>query len=167
MQMNIDIDKITRKMMEFDAGNPVRIQHFIKVHRFAQLIGRGERLDEHTQFILECAALVHDIGIGPSLEKYGHSNGELQEKEGPAYVRALLSEFDIPEEDVERICYLVAHHHIYNMIDSIDYQILVEADFLVNFYEEEFKTDAIETTFSRIFKTQTGRDFCKTMFGIE
>lgn len=165
--MNIEIDSIAERMMEFDAGSPVRIQHFIKVHRFAQLIARGENLDEHIQAVLECAALVHDIGIGPCLEKYGSSNGALQEKEGPAYAVALLSEFDIPKEDIERICFLVAHHHTYNMIDSIDYQILVEADFLVNFYEEEFKKDAIETTFNRIFKTNTGRDICKTMFGLE
>ena len=41
------IDAITLKMIAFDAGSAERIQHFIKVHRFAQLIGRGEHLD-HT-----------------------------------------------------------------------------------------------------------------------
>lgn len=59
------LDQITLKMMEHDAGNGQRIQHFLKVHRFARLIGRAEHLEEYRQFILECAAIVHDIGIGP------------------------------------------------------------------------------------------------------
>ena len=37
----------------------------------------------------------------------------------------------------ERICYLIGHHHTYDKIDGTDYQILVDADFLVNLYEED------------------------------
>ncbi len=36
----------------------------------------------------------------------------------------------------ERVQYLIAHHHTYGNIDEMDYQILVEADFLVNIMEE-------------------------------
>ena len=160
------IDQITQKMMEHDAGSAKRIQHFLKVHRFAQIIGRAENLDEHTQFVLECAALVHDIGIRPCQEKYGHCTGELQEKEGPAFAHSLLREFDIPAEDIERVCYLVAHHHTYDNIGGIDYQILVEPDFLVNLYEEQSSKNAIELTVERIFKTQKGKNICEIMFGL-
>lgn len=166
MMMN-KIDQLTWKMVEHDAGSAHRVQHFLKVHRFAQLIGRAEQLDEHTQFVLECAALVHDIGIGPCLEKYGSSAGNLQELEGPAYARTLLAELELPEEDVERICYLVAHHHTYDQIDGIDYQILVEADFLVNLHEAQVSTDGVEKTLRRIFKTSAGTTLCKTMFGLQ
>lgn len=160
------IDAITLKMIAFDAGSAERIQHFIKVHRFAQLIGRGEHLDPHTQFVLECTALVHDIGIGPSTEKYGYCNGELQEKEGPAYARQLLCAFDLPEEDIERVCYLVGHHHTYDNIDGIDYQILVEADFLVNLHERQTPKEGVVTTLDRIFKTRTGIQLCEALFGV-
>lgn len=166
MEQHTKIDQITRKMMLFDAGSPSRIQHFIKVHRFAQLIGREEHLDAHTQFVLECAALVHDIGIGPATEKYGHCTGALQEKEGPAYARDLLTELAVPQEDVERVCYLVGHHHTYHPIDGLDYQILVEADFLVNFYEEQMSLETIAETTRRIFKTQTGKEICQALFGL-
>ena len=33
---------------------------------------------------------------------------------------------------IRRVEYLVGHHHTYKDIDGLDYQILVEADFLVN-----------------------------------
>ena len=160
------LDQITLKMIEHDAGSAKRIQHFLKVHRFAQLIGRAEQLDEHLQFILECAAIVHDIAIGPCKKKYGRCTGDLQEKEGPAYARELLAAFDLPEEDIQRICYLVAHHHSYHSIDGLDYQILVEADFLVNLYEEQISPEGIESTLERIFKTQTGIKLCKTQFAV-
>ena len=37
---------------------------------------------------------------------------------------------------VERICYLIGHHHTYKDVDGADYQLLLEADFLVNAYED-------------------------------
>lgn len=162
-----EIDRITHRMMEFDAGSPERIQHFLKVHRLAQLIGRAEHLEEHTQWILECAALVHDIGIGPCEKKYGRCTGKLQETEGPAYASALLAEFSLPAEDIQRICYLVAHHHTYTQIDGMDYQILVEADFLVNLYERGTGRDGIQQTLRHLFKTAAGISLCQTMFGLD
>ena len=50
------IDKLEREMIFFNRKDPMRIHHLIKVHRFAQLIGHMENLDNHTQFLVECAA---------------------------------------------------------------------------------------------------------------
>ena len=158
------IDQLAREMIAFTRGDPMRVQHLMKVHRFAQLIGRMEHLDEHTQFIAECAALVHDIGIHPAEEKYGACNGPLQEQEGPAYARALLEKLELEGEDVDRICYLVGHHHTYTHIDGIDYQILVEADFLVNLYEKDEGVEAQRAAYEKIFRTETGRRLCQEHF---
>lgn len=59
------------KMTEFNAGDSKRIQHFLKVYEFAHVIGIREGLDPETLHILEMAAILHDIGIRPSEEKYG------------------------------------------------------------------------------------------------
>lgn len=83
------------------------------------------------------------------------------------YARALLEEFHLPEADVERICYLVAHHHSYDNIQGMDYQILVEADFLVNFHEDKMEKDTVRETMNRIFRTQTGKRLCQTMFDLD
>lgn len=158
------IDLLTLKMMEFNREDPKRIQHFMKVHRFAQMIGRMEHLDEHTQFVTECAALVHDIGIRPAEEKYGSSSGKLQEQEGPAHARRMLEELCLNETAITRICYLVAHHHTYTDIDGLDYQILVEADFLVNFYEDALDQDVIQSAVEKIFRTSAGKTLCKISY---
>lgn len=50
-------------MIDYNSGDAKRIQHFIKVHAFAKLIGIEEGLDVETQYVLEAAALTHDIGI--------------------------------------------------------------------------------------------------------
>ena len=111
-QENI-IDMLMQKMIRFNQNDPQRIHHLIKVHSFAQMIGRMEQLDGHSQFLTECAALVHDIGIRPAEEKYGMSSGRLQEQEGPFYARKMLGELGFEEADINRICYLVGHHHTY------------------------------------------------------
>lgn len=164
MKHSEQIDLLEIKMMMFNQNDPKRIHHLMKVHRYAQLIGRMEKLDEHTQFLTECAALVHDIGIRPSEEKYGTCTGKLQEQEGPAHARRILNEFNFDEADIERICYLVAHHHTYTNIDGIDYQILVEADFLVNLYEDNLNQDSVLSAYNRIFQTESGKELCRICF---
>ena len=162
--MDRTIDLLELKMMDFNRGDPKRIQHLMKVHRFAQLLGHMEGLDEHTQFVTECAALVHDIGIRPAEEKYGACSGPLQEQEGPAYARPMLEELGLSPADLDRICYLVGHHHTYTAIDGPDYQILVEADFLVNLYEDQLGPEAVDSALERIFRTRSGKQLCRTLY---
>ena len=119
------IQKLTEKMIGYFSGDPKRIQHFIKVHSFARYIGIRERLPEHELFVLECAALVHDIGIKPAEEQYGECGGKLQEQEGPIYAQQLLSELGFENYMIERICYLIGHHHTYTNVEGMDYQILI------------------------------------------
>lgn len=85
------LEELMMKMIEFDYGDPKRIQHFIKVHSFSKLIGEKEGLDTHTLFVLEAASILHDIGIRVSEEKYGFQNGKLQEQEGPAPAREICT----------------------------------------------------------------------------
>ncbi len=160
-------DDLIIRMTEFDKGDPKRIQHFIKVYEFSHVIGIKEELDEKTQNILDIASILHDIGIRPSEEKYGRCDGKLQELEGPAYARKMLSESDgISGDIIERVCFLIAHHHTYDQVDNIDYQILLEADFLVNALEDNLDKAAIVSFRDKIFKTKTGIHLINTMFGL-
>lgn len=158
------ISNLILEMINFDAGEPELIQHFIKVHKFAKLIGSMENISSDSMEILEVAAIVHDIGIKVSMGKYGKCDGKLQEQEGPIYAEELLNKFEFKQEVIERVSYLVAHHHTYSNIDGIDYQILVEADFLVNLYENQCNKETIENTYNKIFKTESGRKLCSQMF---
>ena len=113
------------------------------------------------------AAILHDIGIRPSEEKYGRCDGKMQEQEGPAYAKEILAQFpEVTAAEVDRICYLIAHHHTYENVDGLDYRILLEADFLVNALEDDLPKEAIRKCRENVFETETGVYLLNTMFGV-
>ena len=160
------LEKLFLAMIDYEKEVPSRIQHLTKVHSFARLIGLAEGIDEETQYILEATAYAHDIGIKPSYEKYGHCKGPFQEKEGVEPAKKMLAELGFEEKVIDRVCWLIAHHHTYTDVEGMDYQILLEADFLVNLFEDNEDKDAIRAAYDKIFRTETGKHICKTMFGI-
>ncbi len=158
------ITALTQRMFKYFAGDPKRCQHFLKVHALARYIGRMEKLDQDTLFILEAAALVHDCGIKPGEAKYGRNDGKIQEEEGPAAAEKLL--FGFSREHVKRILFLVGHHHTYDNIEGADYRILVEADFLVNFYEDNLPKEKIAEAVKNIFQTAAAINLAKEMYAL-
>ncbi len=163
--MNTQLSQVMLEMVAYDRGDALRIQHFVKVHNFAALIGVTEQLDPETQLILETAAILHDIGIHPSELKYGSSAGHYQEIEGPAEAEAILRRVGgYTEAQIDRVKFLIAHHHTYHDIQGMDYQILIEADFLVNLFENSSRYDAAKNVRERIFKTQAGIQMLEDMF---
>lgn len=159
--------KLLSAMIAYDRGDVRRIQHFIKVHDFASLIGNMEKLDDDNLIILEAAAIVHDIGIHICEEKYGVCDGKHQEIEGPTEAKKLLNSVGgYTDKQIERICWLVGHHHTYKNVVGEDYQILIEADFLVNIYEDNLSSDAIEKIKKNIFKTKAGIKVLEDMYGL-
>ena len=164
-------DLLYQNMTAFYRGDPARIQHFVKVHSFAAYIGRQEGLSDAQQAVLEAAALDHDIGIRPAEEKFGKHDGPsqaragvaparprvrgvggeaaaaarrlpLQENEGPPLADKMLTEAGYSREAIDRVCYLVSRHHTYTGVDGPDYRILLEADFLVNCFEDKMPREA-------------------------
>ena len=161
------LEQLAFKMTEYYTADPARVQHFIKVHAFARLIGVSEGFSEKELFTLEAAALVHDIGIKKAEEVYGSSAGHYQEELGPAIAEEMLEELGFDHDVTARVCWLVAHHHTYTDIDGADYQILVEADFLVNLYENGETVFAVKAAYEKIFRTESGKRLCRAMFGID
>ena len=158
------LDRLCLAMIEYDRRDPMRIQHLIKVHAFAAMIGRSEGLDEKTQRILEAAAYTHDIGIHKAEILHGRSDGKLQEQYGPGEAAPILERIGFEKDDVDRICYLIGHHHTYTEIEGLDYQILVEADFLVNLYEDNASVVGIQNAYKNIFRTECAKKIFREMY---
>ena len=111
-----------------------------------------EKVNEYDLFNLESAAILHDIGIKVCEKKYNSTEGKLQEKEGPAVAREILENLDY--KNINRILFLIGHHHTYINVSGLDYQILIEADLLVNFEEENTSKENIKKVYENIFKTK-------------
>jgi len=58
----------------------------------------------------------------------------------------------------------VGNHHSYAEIDDIDFQILVEADFLVNIYEDDMSREKIIKIRKNIFKTASGIEMLEDLY---
>ena len=160
----MDITPIMIKMIKEAHGHHHDINHFMKVHSFARTIGLKENLPQELQDTLELAAIVHDIACPLCREKYGNTLGKYQEQEGMILTRTFLEEFALPEEMVERIVYLVGHHHTLKDIEGIDYQILIEADYIVNAYESEYSKENIENFIEKVMKTDSGKRITREVF---
>ena len=154
----------TQKMIDFYKGNLHDIAHFLKVWAMARTIGEREGLDSHTQEILELAAVVHDIACPLCREKYGNTNGKNQELESPPLVEAFFADLPVSRADIDRISWLVAHHHTYTDVEGIDYRILLEADFLVNAGESSYERSVIENFRERVFRTAAGLQLLDSIY---
>ena len=158
--------QLTEAMIAYYGGDARRVLHFLAVYGFAKAIAEQEMLDDAVRELIEVAALTHDIGIKASIEKYGSYTASSQEEEGPHVARPLLESLGYSPELVDRVCYLIGHHHSYDSIDGVDYQILVEADFLVNIHGHSMEKESIAKIKCNIFRTAAGIRFLEKLYGV-
>ena len=162
----MNISEIMKEMIQYSDGNLHDISHFLKVHGYAETIGKCEGLDPETQKILEIAAILHDIACPLCRRKYGNTDGKHQESEGMILAREFLSDKGLTEAENDRIIFLVGHHHTLRDIEGDDYQILIEADYLVNADESSCSRENIQNFQKEIFRTKTGTELLKSIYCI-
>ena len=160
------VAEIMQKMLEYPPNTPHDIRHLMKVWGFARTIGQLEGLDDETQRVLEIAAIVHDIACPLCREKYGHADGKHQEQEGGPLAREFLRDAGLTSEQLDRVVYLVAHHHTLTGVDGIDYQILLEADYIVNADESGYSRANIENFAGKLCRTPSGGAMLRAIYDL-
>ena len=158
------IGEIMNKMIGYFEKDVRRINHALKVYDFAFLITEGENLTPETSEITLLTALLHDTGIKEAEKKYNSSSAEYQHREGPPAAEMLLAGAGADRKIIDRIKFIIGNHHNYNKIDNIDFQIIAEADFLVNAYEDNMGEKAIRNMLEKVFKTETGKKLLTSMY---
>ena len=167
MIMTASVSQIMEDMIAFSAGNLHDINHLMSVWSYAKTIGELEHLDRDTQFILEVAAITHDIACPLCRVKYGNTNGKLQEKEGGPLARSFLSDKGLTEVHIDRVAFLVGHHHTLAGIEGLDWQILVEADYIVNAAENGYSRSNIEHFIENNMRTESGKRLARSVFCLD
>lgn len=147
------------------------VEHTLEVLRRAETILSGENVGSlFLQNAAVLGAIFHDIGIPESERKYGSTDPEYQHLEGPPITRQILTELGIRPDILERVCYIVGNHHSRKAIDGADFQIVYEADYLVNTASRlaDGSTCRDEDTLARALKehfiTPTGSRLLKELF---
>jgi hypothetical protein len=152
-------DDAVASMKRYFADNSRYINHTLKVLSYAEQILEEEAVKgDFFKQVTVLSSIYHDIGIPESEKKYSSSEAEYQEKEGPPIARKLMERLGIRADVVERVLYIVGNHHTKERVDGIDFQILWEADFLVNIEEKNFiiDKDFLSETVRENFSTDTG-----------
>ena len=158
------VAEVIKKMVEYSKGDLHDINHFMKVYAYAKTIAEGENLSPEQQKLVEVTAVVHDIACPLCRVKYGNANGKHQEEESAVLIEAFFADSDLPKEFVDRVSYIVSHHHTITGIDGIDYQIMIEADYLVNADESNFSGNNVRHMLEKVFKTETGKFLLQSMY---
>ncbi|MDR1147453.1 MAG: HD domain-containing protein [Spirochaetaceae bacterium] len=155
---------ILNLMIDYNGGDVKRINHALKVFAFAQTIGRDENCGDRTQAIIEYASILHDIGLRRAEEVYKSDILKYHEELAPKIAEKLIGDLEIESDIKERVYFLIGNHHSYKKIDDIDFQILVEADLIVNMYEDDYSFETIASVKQKIFKTKTGKTLLDSMY---
>ncbi|MFA7283355.1 MAG: HD domain-containing protein [Candidatus Omnitrophota bacterium] len=156
-------EALVRELEDFFGSDARRIAHAKKVMEFAEKMLKRERAD---YAIVIPAAILHDVGIKPAEEKYGSAGGQLQEKEGPAVARKILRKIGMKKDRIGEICRIIASHHSPGEVNTVNFRVLYDADWLVNFGGEfkGLRRTERERLINRIFLTETGRLIASVLY---
>ena len=140
-----------------------RIEHALSVLDYARQIHEVEGGD---LLIVKAAAILHDIGIKEAERKHNSSAAKYQEIEGPPIARDILTRCGISCSDSEHICRIIGSYHSGKDIDTIEFRIVWDADWLVNIPTElaNSSNEILAETINKVFKTQTGRQTAVNLF---
>jgi len=126
--------KIAKSLVDYFENDFKRITHALEVLKHAEKIMEntpGSDVD-----IVIASALLHDVGIKPSEEKFGYNNGKTQEEYGPPVAEALLKGIGFPLTKTVKVCEIIGNHHSPSRYNYVELEILKEADRIVNMRDE-------------------------------
>ena len=143
-----DVSRVALRMKQYHRGDPVKVQHFVRVYTLAKTIGELEHLSEEEQRDLELAAIVHDV----------------QGEERVPLVRDMLRECGVSETAILHVCHIVENEENYEHISTLDHQILIEAKSIVEFKEHNTPESDIVRIAEERFITNSGKMFLRKAF---
>jgi HD superfamily phosphodiesterase len=157
------IAQVRAAMEEYFGDDRKRIDHALRVTAFACQLMEEE---PGTPDLVVATALLHDIGIREAERKYGSSAGNLQEIEGPPVAREILARLAFDETFIDEVCRIIASHHSPGEVDTENFRIIWDADWLVNLGDECELSDMERTKkiIEKTFLTRTGRGLAKQIY---
>jgi hypothetical protein len=156
-------DKLVDEMTQLFGRDERRIGHALAVLSYAERIRATEGGDP---LVVKAAAILHDIGIQEAERKYGSSAGKYQEIEGPPIAEVILKKHNVPAETIEHVCKIVANHHSAKDIDTCEFRIIWDADWLLNIPDDHpnASKEKLKAIVGRVFKTDEGRRIAEELF---
>ena len=155
--------ELIKELEDYFGNDTKRINHAKKVLGYAEELLKEEKADWH---IVIPASILHDVGIKAAERKYGSSAGNYQEELGPDIARKMLLNAGLKKEDIEEICQIIAHHHSPGKINTQNFKVLYDADWLVNLKDEVDTKDKekLKKMIDKIFLTKSGKSLAEKTY---
>ncbi len=155
--------KLIEEMMAVFGEDARRISHALSVLGYAERIASVEGGDVP---VITAAAILHDIGIHQAEIKYNSPAGNYQEIEGPPIAREILKRNNFTPQAIDHICKIIANHHSAKNIDTLEFRIIWDSDWLVNIPDDfgGVGGEKMRSLVEKVFKTKTGRQMAENMF---
>lgn len=157
-------ERLIDEMKNVFGGDQKRIDHALAVLRYAEQIHAAEGGDP---LVVKAAAILHDIGILQAEQKYGSSAAKYQEVEGPGIAKDIMQKHGMAGELIEHVGRIIGNHHSAKDIDTTEFRIVWDADWLVNFPNHcgELAGEKIRATIATVFKTDKGKEIAVELYG--
>lgn len=94
--------------------------------------------------------------------QYRRSDSRSQESD--SLIKAFFADVDLAESQTDRISHVVGHHHTYEGVNGRDWQILLEADYIVNASENGYTKENIRNFLNRHARTIAGKRLIQEVF---
>lgn len=151
-------DRVAIEMKRYFRSDFKRIGHATRVARYAERIGKNKQANMAVVFV---AAYLHDIGIPNAEKKHGSPEARYQQLEGPPVATEILQKLGAKAELIDAVCDIIAHHHEPDYSDSVEFQVIYDADRIANI-EDRMKakpmtSKQIEQMIAAHFLTESGR----------
>ncbi len=122
--------RLVRLLMEYYDSDDKRIEHALCVlHHAERMMEKHPVCDGD---IVIASALLHDVGIKVSEEKYGYNNGKTQEKYGPPIAGKMLDSIGFPSGKTEVVKKIIGNHHSPSRYSYLELVVLKKADQIAN-----------------------------------
>ena len=156
-------NKIIKKMMAYFGYNSNHINHAYRVLHYAEEISGMEK---GAPDVVISSAILHDIGIPDCEKKYKSIEGQLQEIEGPPVAREILESLLVDEEIIKEVCEIIGCHHSPGEIDTVNFKIMWDADWLVNLPDVYDVNDRVKLPdiISETFMTKAGLKIAEDLY---
>jgi len=154
---------LIKAMEAYFNGDAKRINHALRVTEYAEELLKPEGGDYP---VVIGAAVLHDIGIHQAEKKYGSTIGKYQEKEGPSIARRILTGLGFERKQIEETCEIIAHHHSPGKVNSKNFAIVYDADWLVNLKDEYDIRDRskLSRIIEKVFLTPSGKAMAREVY---
>ncbi len=136
---NLLKDRVAVEMKRYFKNDFKRIGHASRVARHAERIGKAV---QGNLAVILSAAYLHDIGGEEAGRQDGSAASEHPEMASPTVAREILEKLGAREELIADVCEIVARLHHPRPGDTLDVQVVRDAD-LLETIDEQHKSDPL------------------------